>query len=87
MAPYWRLQYLARRASQPTAVANVQAEHVKEVEDNDAVLILHWDGKLMTNVDGEAGRIDRLALVVLSPQLSHEKLLAVPLLRAAVARP
>ena len=74
--------YRARRASRSTAAADVRAEFVKEVDDNDAVLVLHWDGKLMANIDGEPGRVDRLALVVSSPQLSHEKLLAVPLLRA-----
>ena len=56
---------------------------MKEV-DNDAVLVLHWDGKLMTNIDGEAGRVDRLALVASSPQLSHQEQLAVPLLRAGI---
>ena len=56
MARYRRLQCLARRTYRPTAVAKVRAELVKEVEDNDAVLVLQWDGKLMTNVDGEAAR-------------------------------
>ena len=55
-----------------------------EAEDNNAVLVLHWDGKLMTNVDSEAGRVDRLALVVSSPQLSHQEQLALPLLQAGI---
>ena len=79
MAPCRRLRYLARRASRLTVAVNVRAELVKEVEYSDVALVLRWDGKLMTNVDGEAGRVYRLALVVSSPQLSLEKLPAVPL--------
>ena len=55
---------------------------MKDLEDNDAVIVLHWDDELMTNIESEAGRFDRLALVASSPQLSHQEQLAVPLLRA-----
>ena len=79
--------YRARRAARSTTADHVRTEFVKEVEDNDAVLVLHWDGKLMAHIDGEPGRVDRLAVVVSSPQLSHEKLLAVPPSAQVRARP
>ncbi|KAG0710846.1 hypothetical protein GWK47_021956 [Chionoecetes opilio] len=61
-----------------TAEAAVK-DYRNQVQEHDAVLILHWDGKLLPGSESQ-GHVDRLAIVVTSPSLEGEKLLAIPAL-------
>ncbi|KAG0724266.1 hypothetical protein GWK47_040937 [Chionoecetes opilio] len=61
-----------------TAEAAVK-DYRNQVQEHDAVFILHWDGKLLPGSESQ-GHVDRLAIVVTSPSLEGEKLLAIPAL-------
>ncbi|KAG0715152.1 hypothetical protein GWK47_012624 [Chionoecetes opilio] len=61
-----------------TAEAAVK-DYRNQVQEHDAVLILHWDGKLLPGSESQ-GHVDRLAIIVTSPSLEGEKLLAIPAL-------
>ena len=51
-----------------------------EVEANKASLVLHWDSKLLPDLTGKGDsmKVDRLPVLMSSPALEFEKLLAVP---------
>lgn len=53
---------------------------IHEVEAKDAFLVLHWDGKLLPDLTrkGDCMKVDRLPVLVSSPTIEFEKLLAIP---------
>jgi hypothetical protein len=60
--------------------AALKDSFISEVEEKDASLVLHWDGKLLPDLTGgeEGLKVDRLPILVSSPDIEFEKLLAVP---------
>ena len=69
-----------------TSIQRQRQQHRKEIADNiqmnfhpDAVLIVHWDGKLLPDLTG-GGKVDRLPILVSScgPEPCSTQLLAVP---------
>jgi len=59
--------------------ATLKNSFISEVEIKHASLVLHCDGKLLPNLTGkgEGEKVDRLPVLVSSPDIQYEKLLAV----------
>ena len=81
----------ARIHSRAITAATVRDSFINEVQQKDTFLVLHWDGKLLQDCTGNRDglKVDRLPILVSSPDIEFEKLLAIPKLssstRAAMA--
>ena len=58
---------------------------ISNIDEKDVSLVLHWDGKLLPDLTGEGGgkKVDRLPILVSSPDIEYEKLLAIPKLQSS----
>ena len=59
--------------------AAIRNPFIRDVEKNDAALVLHWDGKLLPDLTGkgEGAKVERLPILISSPDIRFEKLLSI----------
>jgi hypothetical protein len=74
----------ARIKERSLTAAILRDSFIHDVEEKDASLVLHWDGKLLPDLTGkgEGAKVERLPILISSPDMQFEKLLAIPKLPA-----